>query len=377
MGHNKRVFSSAVSEMKHFLLGAGLVLTLAVVVPVLAQTTPPPDGGTGTYTPPPTTGSTTGTYTAPTGGSTGTMPTQCPPGETGTPPNCSGATYTAPTSGTTSTQPTSGAYTQPTTGTQTQPTGIQPTATQTQPASGTFYCFSLSKQATALECDAADDAKGFTKPSFSPTTSTKPSSTQSKFPGQGNGVESGFPGQGQGVEEGFPGMSQKSQKSSSTKQRKEFKQPEFKQPTKKQPDVSRFTKNIDKGIAVLTKDADKFNASLEKITSNEDYSDKQKVKKALSAVSSVSRKLQKACRYFASAPMVEDSDFDCGDFLIDALEAIGDAVREKDVNAAIENYTTAAGTLAEQLDVLKASIEEAANAEEDEEEEDFGGFGGF
>lgn len=37
MAKNKKVFSEAVSEMKHFLLGAALVLTLIAVVPVLAQ----------------------------------------------------------------------------------------------------------------------------------------------------------------------------------------------------------------------------------------------------------------------------------------------------------------------------------------------------
>lgn len=37
MAKNKKVFSEAVAEMKHFLLGAALVLTLVAVVPVLAQ----------------------------------------------------------------------------------------------------------------------------------------------------------------------------------------------------------------------------------------------------------------------------------------------------------------------------------------------------
>ncbi|MEK7523648.1 MAG: hypothetical protein AAB588_01325 [Patescibacteria group bacterium] len=47
MGHHKhKVFAEAVSEMKHFLLGAALVLALVTVVPALAQT-PPPGGDMG------------------------------------------------------------------------------------------------------------------------------------------------------------------------------------------------------------------------------------------------------------------------------------------------------------------------------------------
>ncbi|MBI4994763.1 hypothetical protein HZC21_03925 [Candidatus Peregrinibacteria bacterium] len=41
MGKHKKVLYEAVSEMKHFLMGAALVLTLTAIVPVLAQTPGP------------------------------------------------------------------------------------------------------------------------------------------------------------------------------------------------------------------------------------------------------------------------------------------------------------------------------------------------
>lgn len=45
MGKNKKVFLEAVSDMKHFLLGSALVLTLVTVVPALAQFGGAPPGG--------------------------------------------------------------------------------------------------------------------------------------------------------------------------------------------------------------------------------------------------------------------------------------------------------------------------------------------
>ena len=43
MGKHKKVFTEAVSEMKHFLVGAGLVLTLVAVVAGFGAIAPPPE----------------------------------------------------------------------------------------------------------------------------------------------------------------------------------------------------------------------------------------------------------------------------------------------------------------------------------------------